>query len=61
MDLTFSLIPGGYAILDGGQLWISQPFQPDVPGFVPYPDEASATAAAQALIASLTADTTPAG
>jgi hypothetical protein len=64
MTLTYALIDGGYALFSDGVLWISQPFQPDVPFVdgkgVPFPDEASATAAAVALVAELTpADESP--
>ncbi|PPE69498.1 hypothetical protein IS481_14785 [Caldimonas thermodepolymerans] len=50
---TYRAIPGGFQILADGVLCHHQPFQAGVPGFQPYPDEASAQAAAEALISAL--------
>lgn len=53
MNLTYSLIPGGYQVFLDGKLWIHQPFRPDVPGYEPYATEAAAQEAAEARIAEL--------
>lgn len=55
MAYTAEAILGGYRILKDGVAYIEQPFQPELPGFVPYPDAASALSAAQALIVELEA------
>lgn len=46
-SLTYQLIPGGYELLRDGVLWLSQPFKPGVPGFLPM-TEVEAIAAAEA-------------
>lgn len=52
--LTYNLTPGGYQILRDDKVWIDQPFNPNGTSAVPYAPE-EAEAAAQALIAELTA------
>lgn len=52
--LTYQLTSGGYQILSDGKVWIDQPFNPEGTSAVPYTSE-EAEAAAQALIAELTA------
>lgn len=52
--LTYQLTETGYQVLNNGKVWIDQPFNPEHSGSVPYTSE-EAEAAAQALIAELTA------
>jgi hypothetical protein len=49
--LTYLLTDTGYQILRNGVLWIDQPFQPGVEGFVPFATREDAEAAALELIA----------
>ena len=55
---TYTLIPGGYRVFREGRAVLDQPFNPEHQGFVPYAP-AEAEAAAQALIAALTAPAEP--
>jgi hypothetical protein len=50
MDLTYTLIPGGYELYRDGELWLSQPFAPGVPGFVPMTEAEAIEAAEAALV-----------
>lgn len=55
MELTYTLIPGGYVVRStDGRIHINQPFAPGEPGFRSMPP-AEAEAAAKALIAELEA------
>lgn len=58
--LTYTLIPGGYEILQDGRPWIHQPFDPSQPGMLPYPTPEAAEEAAKAKIAELAAVVAPA-
>lgn len=59
MDYTYELTPTGYNVYRGGALYVSQPFDPDQPGYTPFASQAEAEAHARELVAAITAPAQP--
>ena len=60
MELTYTLIEGGFLIIQDGQPYFKQAFKPGAPGYQKMsPEEAAAAAESYLLEAHRAADATP--